>query len=130
METGRLSTQRQSNSWSRCLTLISKSHLPCFGRAEDGVDGFSSGTIGLEEFVGLWKYLDQWRGLFKRFDADGSGAIDRNEFANALSAFGYRLSDNFVTLLFASYDKNGEHPSHQQDALLSVLQVMVADELR
>jgi Ca2+-binding EF-hand superfamily protein len=64
----------------------------------------------LSEFVGLWGYLDQWRGLFRRFDADGSGAIDRQEFANALSAFGYRLSDKFVNLLFISYDRKGETP--------------------
>lgn len=63
--------------------------------------------------MGLWGYLDQWRGLFRRFDADQSGAIDRNEFANALSSFGYRLSDSFVNLLFASYDKRGEAPESQ-----------------
>ena len=73
----------------------------------------SSGTIGLEEFVGLWGYLNQWRGLFHKFDRDNSGAIDRGEFANALSAFGYRLSDKFVNLLFASYDKRGETPVPQ-----------------
>lgn len=65
-----------------------------------------SGTIGLDEFVGLWGYLNQWRALFTRFDADSSGAIDRKEFANALGQFGYRLSDAFVGILFTSYDKN------------------------
>jgi len=73
----------------------------------------SSGTIGLDEFVGLWGYLDEWRKLFQRFDQDRSGAIDRGEFANALSAFGYRLSENFITLLFKSYDKRGEQPQPQ-----------------
>ena len=73
----------------------------------------SSGTIGLDEFVGLWGYLDQWRGLFRRFDRDNSGAIDHGEFANALTAFGYRLTDKFVNLLFASYDKRGETPEPQ-----------------
>ena len=68
--------------------------------------------------MGLWKYLDQWRGLFKRFDTDASGAIDRNEFANALSAFGYRLSENFITLLYASYDKRGEYPQPPQSSQL------------
>jgi Ca2+-binding EF-hand superfamily protein len=67
----------------------------------------------LQEFVGLWGYLDQWRNLFRRFDADGSGAIDRGEFSNALQSFGYRLSDKFVNLLFASYDKRGETPELQ-----------------
>jgi Ca2+-binding EF-hand superfamily protein len=72
--------------------------------------GCRSGTIGLSEFVGLWGYLDQWRGLFRRFDRDGSGAIDRGEFADALQAFGYRLSDKFVNVLFASYDRKSEEP--------------------
>jgi len=70
----------------------------------------SSGTIGLNEFVGLWGYLDQWRGLFRRFDRDNSGAIDRGEFANALQSFGYRLSENFITLIYKSYDKRGTQP--------------------
>jgi len=66
-----------------------------------------SGTIGLQEFVGLWGYLEQWRGLFRRFDTDNSGAIDRREFSDALSAFGYRLSDKFINILFVSYDRKG-----------------------
>lgn len=56
----------------------------------------------------LWEYLDQWRGLFRRFDKDNSNAIDRVEFGTALVDFGYRLSDKFTNLLFASYDKRGE----------------------
>jgi peflin len=73
----------------------------------------SSGTIELAEFVGLWGYLDQWRGLFRRFDQDNSGAIDLMEFNNALSAFGYKLSDKFVGVLFTSYDKKGESSEPQ-----------------
>jgi peflin len=73
----------------------------------------SSGTIELAEFVGLWGYLDQWRGLFRRFDQDNSGAIDLMEFNNALSAFGYKLSDKFINVLFTSYDKKGESSEPQ-----------------
>jgi EF-hand domain len=83
----------------------------------------SSGTIGLQEFVGLWGYLDQWKQLFRRFDADGSNAIDRKEFANALTAFGYRLSDKFINLLFASYDKKGEFPRGEAVALFASIDV-------
>ena len=67
----------------------------------------SSGTIGLQEFVRLWEYLDQWRGLFRRFDKDHSNAIVRGEYADALVGFGYRLSDKFINLLYSSYDKRG-----------------------
>lgn len=71
-----------------------------------------SGTIGFNEFCGLWGFLAAWRALFDRFDTDGSGSISYQEFSNALAAFGYRLSPQFVQLLFRSYDKRGEPPQN------------------
>ncbi|KAI5786358.1 hypothetical protein DFH27DRAFT_487189 [Peziza echinospora] len=68
-----------------------------------------SGTIGFNEFCGLWGFLAAWRALFDRFDTDGSGSISYQEFSNALAAFGYRLSPQFVQLLFRSYDKRGQN---------------------
>ncbi|PUU82520.1 hypothetical protein B9Z19DRAFT_1099095 [Tuber borchii] len=67
-----------------------------------------SGTIGFNEFCGLWGFLAAWRSLFDRFDEDGSGNISIQEFSNALTAFGYRLSPQFVQLLFRSYDRRGQ----------------------
>ncbi|KAH8815043.1 calcium binding modulator protein-like protein [Xylogone sp. PMI_703] len=67
-----------------------------------------SGTIGFEEFCGLWGFLAAWRSLFDRFDADRSGNISLNEYTNALVAFGYRLSPQFVALLFRTFDKREE----------------------
>jgi Ca2+-binding EF-hand superfamily protein len=69
-------------------------------------DSDRSGTIGFEEFCGLWSFLASWRSLFDRFDIDRSGAISIDEFSNALTAFGYRLSPEFVRFLFGSYDKS------------------------
>ncbi|KAK4226918.1 putative programmed cell death protein 6 [Podospora fimiseda] len=71
-------------------------------------DSDRSGTIGFEEFCGLWSFLASWRTLFDRFDADRSGNISLDEFSNALVAFRYRLSDRFVEILFRTYDKRGE----------------------
>jgi Ca2+-binding EF-hand superfamily protein len=71
-------------------------------------DSDRSGTIGFEEFCGLWSFLASWRTLFDRFDADRSGNISLPEFSNALVAFRYRLSPQFVELLFRTYDKRGE----------------------
>ncbi|RPA88237.1 EF-hand [Ascobolus immersus RN42] len=68
------------------------------------------GTIGFQEFCGLWGFLAAWRSLFDRFDTDGSGNISYDEFTNALSAFGYRLSPQFIQLLFRSYDRRGTEP--------------------
>lgn len=54
---------------------------------------------------GLWAFLAAWRTLFDRFDTDHSGSISFNEFSDALMAFGYRLSPQFVSLLFRTYDR-------------------------
>ncbi|KAI1168804.1 EF-hand [Nemania serpens] len=71
-------------------------------------DSDRSGTIGFDEFCGLWSFLASWRTLFDKFDADRSGNISLDEFSNALVAFRYRLSPGFVELLFHTYDKRGE----------------------
>lgn len=71
-------------------------------------DSDRSGTIGFDEFCGLWSFLASWRTLFDRFDVDSSGNISLDEFSDALVAFRYRLSQPFVELLFRTYDKRGE----------------------
>ena len=69
-------------------------------------DADRSGTINFDEFCGLWGFLAAWRGLFDRFDTDRSGHISLNEFADSLVAFGYRLSPDFVRLLFGTFARN------------------------
>ncbi|KAL9063736.1 MAG: hypothetical protein Q9157_008105, partial [Trypethelium eluteriae] len=64
-----------------------------------------SGTIDFDEFCGLWGFLSAWRGLFDRFDTDRSGSISLAEFGEALVAFGYRLSPQFVRLLYGTYER-------------------------
>lgn len=71
-------------------------------------DSDRSGTIGFNEFCGLWSFLASWRTLFDRFDVDRSGSISLPEFTDALIAFRYRLSPQFVELLFRTYDKRNE----------------------
>ncbi|APA09018.1 hypothetical protein sscle_04g037880 [Sclerotinia sclerotiorum 1980 UF-70] len=67
-----------------------------------------SNTINFDEFCGLWGFLAAWRSLFDRFDKDRSGNISLDEYSEALVAFGYRLSDSFVGVLFKAYDKRNE----------------------
>ncbi|KAK5011478.1 hypothetical protein LTR28_001995 [Elasticomyces elasticus] len=69
-------------------------------------DADRSGTINFDEFCGLWGFLAAWRQLFDRFDVDRSGHISLREFEDALVAFGYRLSPQFVQLLFSTYARN------------------------
>ncbi|CAO2656637.1 Nn.00g054400.m01.CDS01 [Neocucurbitaria sp. VM-36] len=68
-----------------------------------------SGSVNFDEFCGLWGFLSAWRGLFDRFDADHSGSISFAEFNEALVAFGYRLSQQFVALLYRTYDRDGRN---------------------
>ncbi len=35
-----------------------------------------SGTINVTEFSALWTYVQQWKGVFDRYDKDRSGNID------------------------------------------------------
>ena len=63
-----------------------------------------SGTIGFNEFAGLWKYIKDWQNVFRHFDRDRSGSIDGNELRDALSQFGYNLSPPLLDLLQKKYD--------------------------
>ncbi|PWN32596.1 EF-hand [Meira miltonrushii] len=58
-----------------------------------------SGTITFNEFAGLWKYIQDWQGVFRHFDADRSGSIDQGELSRALSNFGYNLNPRLLHLM-------------------------------
>jgi len=68
----------------------------------------NTGTICFEEFGALWKYVTDWQACFRGFDRDQSGNIDKSELQNALSTFGYRLSDPFYTILMNKFDRSGK----------------------
>lgn len=42
-------------------------------------DRDNSGTIDVHEFSQLWAYINQWKGVFDRYDKDRSGNIDAGE---------------------------------------------------
>ena len=65
-----------------------------------------SGTIGFNEFAGLWKYIKDWQGVYRHFDRDRSGSIDGHELADALRNFGYNLSPLLLQLLEQKYGKH------------------------
>lgn len=68
----------------------------------------SGPVVVFSEFQNLWKFLAAWRQLFERFDEDGSGKISLAEFNNALVAFGYRLSQPFVSLLYTTFNERND----------------------
>ncbi|KAI0343584.1 EF-hand [Trametopsis cervina] len=63
-----------------------------------------SGTIGFNEFAGLWKYVKDWQNVFRHFDRDRSGSIDGQELNQALQQFGYNLSPPLMHLVEKKYD--------------------------
>jgi len=71
-----------------------------------------SGTITFNEFAGLWKYVKDWQGVFRHFDADRSGGIDQDEMERALRQFGYTLNRDQVRLLVLKYVA-GPVPKHR-----------------
>ncbi|CAK1578703.1 unnamed protein product [Parnassius mnemosyne] len=70
-------------------------------------DKQNRGVISFEDFGALWKYVSDWQNCFRSFDRDNSGNIDRQELKNALTAFGYRLSDEIVTIMVQKFDRFG-----------------------
>jgi Ca2+-binding EF-hand superfamily protein len=66
-------------------------------------DADRSGTIGFNEFSGLWNYIKDWQKVFKHFDRDQSGSIDGQELHAALSRFGYSLTPQLLDLVQRKY---------------------------
>jgi Ca2+-binding EF-hand superfamily protein len=66
-----------------------------------------SGTIGFNEFAGLWRYVKDWQNVFRHFDKDRSGSIDSEELHAALKQFGYNLSPQLLTEVEKKYDFKG-----------------------
>ncbi|KIR68278.1 calcium-binding protein [Cryptococcus bacillisporus CA1873] len=55
-----------------------------------------SGSINFQEFEGLYRYIQDWHGIFNRFDRDSSGLIDRTELHSALMGFGFPLPPEMI----------------------------------
>ncbi|KAJ8094258.1 hypothetical protein PM082_006797 [Marasmius tenuissimus] len=66
-----------------------------------------SGTIGFNEFSGVWKYIKDWQNVFRHFDKDQSGSIDGSELSSALQQFGYNLSPELLNLVQRKYGSGG-----------------------
>ncbi|SAL99747.1 hypothetical protein [Absidia glauca] len=68
---------------------------------------------GFDEFTGLWNYIEEWKRCFQTFDRDGSGSVDRQELQAALQAFGFNVSDTFVSNLIQKFDRYGTNVKTQ-----------------
>ncbi|KAK6293211.1 hypothetical protein J4Q44_G00367120 [Coregonus suidteri] len=68
-------------------------------------DRENRGGVNFNEFAGVWKYITDWQNIFRTYDRDHSGFIDKNELKQALTGFGYRLSDQFYNTLIEKFDR-------------------------
>ncbi|CAF0878703.1 unnamed protein product [Rotaria sp. Silwood1] len=66
-------------------------------------DNDNSSTINFNEFKALWNFITQWEKIFRGFDEDRSGSIDRNEFRKALTTFGMFDRDASSTIDFKEF---------------------------
>ncbi|CAK1544720.1 unnamed protein product [Leptosia nina] len=70
-------------------------------------DKQNRGSISFEDFGILWKYVSDWQSCFRSFDNDNSGNINEMELKNALSSFGYRVTDEVVSIMIRKFDRFG-----------------------
>ena len=59
----------------------------------------------MKEFQQLWAYINQWKGVFDRYDKDRSGNIDANELYTAYNEMGFRVSPAFCQLVVTRFDR-------------------------
>lgn len=89
-----------------------------------------SGSINMYEFGSLFKYINDWKGLFERIDRDRSGFIEEQEFRQALEQMGYRFSPHFVNNLLAKYDPRGRKLTLDNFIVASVQIKRLTDSFR
>ncbi|XXG53093.1 hypothetical protein AAC387_Pa03g1249 [Persea americana] len=63
-------------------------------------------NIGPKEFTSVFYSLQNWRGIFERYDSDRSGKIDAYELRDALLSLGFSVSPVVLELLVSKYDKS------------------------
>ena len=68
-------------------------------------DRDNNGTIDITEFNQLWQYINQWKGVFERYDKDRSGNIDAGELHTAYNEMGFRVSPAFCQLVILRFDR-------------------------
>ncbi|XP_042330223.1 programmed cell death protein 6 isoform X1 [Sceloporus undulatus] len=50
-------------------------------------DRENKGGVNFNEFTGVWKYISDWQNVFRTYDRDNSGLIDKHELKQALTEY-------------------------------------------
>ena len=64
-------------------------------------------TVNLKEFEQLWEFLSLWRKLFKEYDKDDNGTLEKPEFESAVNKLGFKLQQNIIDIIFDRFDISG-----------------------
>lgn len=73
----------------RLMRVMSFTSSPSFSAM---FDRENKGGVNFNEFAGVWKYITDWQNIFRTYDRDNSGFIDKNELRQALTGFGEQQS--------------------------------------
>lgn len=79
------------NQICHCKTNVYPSFPAMFDRE-------NKGGVNFNEFAGVWKYITDWQNIFRTYDRDNSGFIDKNELRQALTGFGEQQSMQVVSV--------------------------------
>ncbi|KAK6463559.1 hypothetical protein DFJ63DRAFT_335088 [Scheffersomyces coipomensis] len=63
----------------------------------------NSASLTFEQFCSLWKYIHDYRKLFKQADVDNSGDITFGEFQEILLKIGYKLNIDLILNIFTRF---------------------------
>ena len=67
-------------------------------------DHSHTGKIGVQDFAMLMQYVQKWRALFERYDADRSGNIEAAELHKAYNEMGYHVSPQLCQIVVSRFD--------------------------
>lgn len=93
-------------------------------------DRRGTGTIRLDEFALLWKYVNDWQGCFISFDQDRSGFIDAQELHGAFQTFGYRFNPHITNMMIAKFDRQKGGLLAFDDFIQCCLMLNVIEEVK
>ncbi|RIA89603.1 hypothetical protein C1645_712584 [Glomus cerebriforme] len=60
-------------------------------------------TINFNEFMGLWRYIEDWKRIFSTFDKDNNGTIEIPELVTAMKSFGFNISEQMLKKFVRKY---------------------------
>jgi len=89
-----------------------------------------TGTIDVNEFGALFKYIQQWKAMFEGYDKDRTGSIEEGEFTQALQQMGYRFTPQFIQNLLAKFDPRGRKLTLDNFIQVSVQVKRLTDSFR